>query len=573
MEYLINLTKKKHFYLYVIIALSLLSVLPWLALGNFYTRGEPREALVAMAMLQQGNFILPEFQGEIAFKPPFLHWLVALFSKTQGYISEFTSRLPSALAACAMFISFFSFMSKRMNVKHVFLATLLLMSCFEIHRAAMTCRVDMLLTSMIVLSLLCIYKWSEKEYKALPVLIPLFISGAILTKGPIGVILPCFILFVFMLLQKEKFTKIIITLVKIVLSSAILPLCWYIAAYHQAGDTFLTLFMEENFGRFLGKMTYESHENGAIYNVWSLLAGLLPWTLLVLFSLFTLKYKKIAVGKKWLIAQWNALLAMDKVRLFSLVAAVCVFVFYCIPKSKRSVYIMPMYPFTCIFLADYFYYLYQKKINSWNAFAITLSSVGVLLAILLVAIHRIDLSNILSDSHSSQRIIMQMGWLQDLPLNLYYLFFVALLLFLAYYSIRSMRRKSASFMYVTVFIWFGINFALDGLVIPSIKNGVPDYYLAQEVNQLCPEETIYSYRPVENPSETLYVVSFYLNDRIEILSEKDVLPDKGHVLVREEDKEYFERMMGNSVYKEVYRTNNPFTTTHRYILFYEFEKK
>ena len=83
--------------------------LPFIGMGHFYTRGEPREALVAMAMLDQGNFILPFFQGEFAFKPPMLHWLVALFSMPQGYVSEMTARLPSALAYIAMCYGFFLF--------------------------------------------------------------------------------------------------------------------------------------------------------------------------------------------------------------------------------------------------------------------------------------------------------------------------------------------------------------------------------------------------------------------------------------------------------------------------------
>ena len=45
--------------------------------------------------------------------------------------------------------------------------------------------------------------------------------------------------------------------------SCILPAAWYLAAYQQGGDNFIALVMEENFGRFMGKMTYESHENPA----------------------------------------------------------------------------------------------------------------------------------------------------------------------------------------------------------------------------------------------------------------------------------------------------------------------
>lgn len=235
---------------WLVFILSVLLTLPWIGLGNFYTRGEPREALVAVAMLEQGNFILPFFQGEFAFKPPMLHWLVALFSLPQGYVSEITARLPSALACIVMCCAFYSFVSKRFSPSRSFYASLILMSCFEVHRAAMTCRVDMVLTMFIVLAFLALYHWYEKGYKGMPWLASLAISGAILTKGPIGAILPCFALFVFMLFYREKWSRILLALVKISLLSVIIPLVWYVAAYRQGGEVFLRLVMEENFGRF-----------------------------------------------------------------------------------------------------------------------------------------------------------------------------------------------------------------------------------------------------------------------------------------------------------------------------------
>ena len=112
---------------WLVFILSVLLTLPWIGLGNFYTRGEPREALVAVEMLEQGNFILPFFQGEFAFKPPMLHWLVALFSLPQGYVSEITARLPSALACIVMCCAFYSFVSKRFSPSRSFYA-----SCFTL---------------------------------------------------------------------------------------------------------------------------------------------------------------------------------------------------------------------------------------------------------------------------------------------------------------------------------------------------------------------------------------------------------------------------------------------------------
>lgn len=60
-----------------------------------------------------------------------------------------------------------------------------------------------------------------------------------------------------------------------------LPAIWYVLAYNEGKQEFLDLMMEENFGRFLGKMSYASHENPFYYNIYMLMAGYLPWTLVV----------------------------------------------------------------------------------------------------------------------------------------------------------------------------------------------------------------------------------------------------------------------------------------------------
>ena len=64
--------KKKAFWF--IALLSTLVIIPFLGETIFYSKGEPREAIVAYSMLESGNWILPLNYGtDIAYKPPFLY--------------------------------------------------------------------------------------------------------------------------------------------------------------------------------------------------------------------------------------------------------------------------------------------------------------------------------------------------------------------------------------------------------------------------------------------------------------------------------------------------------------------
>ena len=68
--------RKKAFWF--IALLSVLVILPFLGETIFYSKGEPREAIVAFSMLESGNWILPVNYGtDIAYKPPFFYWSIA----------------------------------------------------------------------------------------------------------------------------------------------------------------------------------------------------------------------------------------------------------------------------------------------------------------------------------------------------------------------------------------------------------------------------------------------------------------------------------------------------------------
>ena len=186
----------------------MLVILPFLGETIFYSKGEPREAIVAFSMLESGNWILPVNYGtDIAYKPPFLYWAIAAISSLFGGVSEYSSRLPSAIAFLAMQLVFFSFIAKRKGVKTAFLTSILLLSSFEVHRAAVACRVDMLQVSLIVISLCLLFRWDEKECRGIPWLAVLLMGCATLTKGPVGSIFPCVCIGLYQLLRGRSFWK------------------------------------------------------------------------------------------------------------------------------------------------------------------------------------------------------------------------------------------------------------------------------------------------------------------------------------------------------------------------------
>lgn len=162
--------------------------------------------------------------------------------------------MPSALAFLAMQLVFFSFVAKRKDVKTAFLTSILLLSSFEVHRAAVACRLDMLQVSLIVISLCLLFRWDEKNCKGIPWLAVLLMACATLTKGPVGSIFPCLGIGVYQLLRGRSFGKTFFSLLGIGLLSLIPLGVWFWAAYQQGGESFVNLMLEENTGTaFFGK--------------------------------------------------------------------------------------------------------------------------------------------------------------------------------------------------------------------------------------------------------------------------------------------------------------------------------
>jgi hypothetical protein len=74
------------------------------ALGSLEIRGEEgRRILPGVTMNETGNYLVPRVGGKFYFrKPPLINWITATSFKLTGVRSEWTARLPSALAILAV---------------------------------------------------------------------------------------------------------------------------------------------------------------------------------------------------------------------------------------------------------------------------------------------------------------------------------------------------------------------------------------------------------------------------------------------------------------------------------------
>ena len=317
----------------IAILTSLCAVLMFWGLGElpFYTRGEPREGLVVEEMSASGNLVLPVINGEyIPFKPPLFHWLALLAGLVFGRIDEFTLRLPSALLAAGGVLMIYAAGRRLWGRNAALVAGVVLATSAEWWQAGTATQVDMTLAFFITAACLYFYfLYRQREVGLVPCLgLPLLLGLAALAKGPSGVLVPCWVILIFLCLRRDfAFVRKLRPLA----SAGVLFLVagsWYGAAFWQGGTAFFfRQIVDENFRNAAG--TY-GHYQPVYYYLPILLANSLPWSFffppLVLFIYS--QRRKLSEGDL----------------LFPLVWFFAVFIFFTASLGKRGVYILPLYP-------------------------------------------------------------------------------------------------------------------------------------------------------------------------------------------------------------------------------------
>lgn len=524
----------------IVCVIAVMLTVPFLGLTDFYSKGEPREAVVAYTMVEHGNWILPiNNGGDIPYKPPFFHWCIALFSLLQGHVSEFTSRLPSALALVAMSVGGFVFFAKRKNANMALLATLLSLTAFEVHRAGINCRVDMVNTAFMVGALFLMFRWWERGKHTMPWLAILCMSGATLTKGPVGMLLPCAVMGVFMLTQRESLWSTVWRLGLTALLSLVLPLCWYYAAYLQGGDEFLRLVKEENIDRLLGKMAYESHENPFWYNFLTLITGWLPYTLLFVFSLFVLPWKRFSKS-----GFMQSVRRAEPMQVFVWLAFGLILFFYCIPKSKRSVYLLPCYPFMAWLMAQYVVWLVANRLSAVKAYAWLMGVLGVVLSVAFVVLKTgVVPDTLFHGKHAADNIAM-LHALESISVSPSHLLFALLPAAVGVATIMTLLKKDDNLrnrvVWLSLSVVVALFLALDSTFQPAVLNTKADKLLAPQIEQRFDMTKMYSY--MSSPMLHFFSLNFYLGDRIQQFEK--VKPEDGVLMIPEDDVEEFKKTVG-----------------------------
>ncbi|MBD2291919.1 glycosyltransferase family 39 protein [Anabaena sphaerica FACHB-251] len=360
----------------VTISIVWLLLINWIAFGwnlgnvGLVDETEPLFAEASRQMLVTGDWITPFFNGETRFdKPALIYWCQAIAYSIMG-VNEWAARIPSALAATGVTaLAFYTVqwhlgkkdeLEQAANPSRRYLTAAVASALIAINPEMIVWgRIgvsDMLLTGCIASALLCFFlgyaqnsapsPFPNKWYLACYVLI----AGAILTKGPVGIVLPGLIMIAFAL-YLGKFWELwremrpILGLFIVFLISA--P--WYALVTWRNGWNFINAFFGyHNIERFTEVVN--GHSAPWYFYFLVVLLGFAPYSVFIPASIARLKF-----WQRWLRPpQASHLLNQERSQQLGLFACfwfLGVFGFFTIAVTKLPSYVLPLMPAAAILVA------------------------------------------------------------------------------------------------------------------------------------------------------------------------------------------------------------------------------
>ncbi|MBI3067238.1 MAG: glycosyltransferase family 39 protein [Deltaproteobacteria bacterium] len=309
-----------------------------LGAAHLFEPDEGRNAERARELLVLNNWAIPHENFLPALdKTIFLYWLIAVAYKLFG-VSEWSARLPSALAALGCLLLVYKFARDRWGNWVALWSTLILLTNIQFFFYSRLVIFDMTLTFLTTLALI---EYSQALDTGDPhsrprhiVLMSAAMGLATLAKGPIGALLPAMVIF-FHLLLLRRWSFLAwrnLLLGGIVFSAIVAPWAGWTETKHPGYLRYF--FWEENVLRFL--TPHFQRGEPWYYFIIVLACGFFPWSLLLPSTIKN---------------TWTKSLAKDN--LFLILWSVVPFLFFSASNSKLPHYILPIFPALSIMTGRY----------------------------------------------------------------------------------------------------------------------------------------------------------------------------------------------------------------------------
>ena len=239
---------------------------------------ESNYALTAKEMVAAGDYISPRIFGNYWYdKPAFFYWEMIASCLVFG-VNEFALRFPSAVMGLLSLSLLYFFARRLYGHRTALLAGGLFASSISFWYVGKAIITDMTLFFFMSATMAAFYLGYASKKRALYYAAFFFAALAVLTKGPIGFLLPGLLLLIYLVLRKDAKELLRLRWGGGMLLFLLVGGSWYYVMYSLHGAAFLdTFFGTHNFLR----ATVSEHPRDDVwyYYILIFLASFMPWSL------------------------------------------------------------------------------------------------------------------------------------------------------------------------------------------------------------------------------------------------------------------------------------------------------
>ncbi len=324
--------------------------------GNLgdYPLFNPDESLYAepaREMLDTGEYVTTLLNYVVRFtKPPLVIWAMAGCYKLFG-VTEFAARFFGASCGVILVGMTFLFLNKYATKRAALLASLSLVTAPLFIGTAREAITDMPLSLFIAGALMAFYHGFQQEERRWKWLGYALVGLAVMTKGPVGLILPAGILGAYHVVRGEflrawRYYSPVGGL--LVVGAIAIP--WFATEiYVTHGAYYQEFLVRENFQRFTSVV---DHKGAWWYHIAAIAGGFLPWSIFAPQALWLAATKRIR-GKE------------AALPFFCLLWFTAIVVFFSASVSKLLPYTLPAFPALAILTGIYLdKQIEEKRIRS-----------------------------------------------------------------------------------------------------------------------------------------------------------------------------------------------------------------
>lgn len=301
----------------IIAILASILFIPFIGIVHLFDWDEINFAESAREMIVTGDYFSVQINYERFWeKPPLFFWLQALSMKSFG-INEFAARFPNAVCGVITLITLFRLGKKIFNEEFGRIWVLVYLGTFFTFIYFKSGIIDPWFNLFIFLGIYQFYRLTIEEQpnrKLYAFYAGLFLGLAILTKGPVAIVIMALAYIVFVISNRFIFSIRWKELLIIILTVAGISFLWFGVDLLRNGPAFLDNFIQYHI-RLL-TTSEAGHGEPFFYHWWVLLIGCFPASLFFIQGmLIKTETRQQYTFKKWmLILFWVTLLLFSIVK-------------------------------------------------------------------------------------------------------------------------------------------------------------------------------------------------------------------------------------------------------------------